>query len=282
MRRPNLFLIGAMKSGTSSLHDLLGQHPDIFMCKRKEPMYFSREEKLKKGERNYLELFKSARDERYVGESSTEYSKLPYRIGVAERIFNFNPEAQIIYLMRDPVRRAISHYWHQVGMGRENRPMKDAIHQDSDYVMLSNYCMQLEPYMKLFGEKRVLCLLTEEMSYNAKEFLRSLWVSLDIQSDVNVRHRLPKNTKPKRIFIMPHNIITKKILQRYPYLSNALRVKGIWFQEKQNINNIGTVKFYEFMQRNSDNVEDKLRDILYPSIVRLKELTGLKVERWLT
>lgn len=97
---PNLFIIGAMKSGTSSLHNYLSSHPDIFMSQVKEPMHFSREDMWSKGNDDYLGLFADAKNEKYLGESSTEYTKLPFRDGVAKRLYEFNPEAKLIYIAR--------------------------------------------------------------------------------------------------------------------------------------------------------------------------------------
>jgi hypothetical protein len=78
-KKTNLFIIGAMKSGTSSLHDYLGKHPQIFMAQFKEPMYFSREEHERMSLAEYEGLFKDVSNQLYIGESSTEYTKLPQR-----------------------------------------------------------------------------------------------------------------------------------------------------------------------------------------------------------
>ena len=113
-RRPNLFIIGAMKSGTSSLHAYLGTHPSVFMCEPKEPGYFVEQLNLKRGRGWYSKLFHGAEGASIRGESSTEYTKAPMYGGVPQRLAEFNPQAKIIYLMRDPIERSISHYWHMV------------------------------------------------------------------------------------------------------------------------------------------------------------------------
>lgn len=77
-RIPNLFIVGAMKSGTTTLHNYLNMHPDIFMSQKpKEPQYFVQELNWSKGEDWYLSLFEAAGDAKIIGESSTDYSKLP-------------------------------------------------------------------------------------------------------------------------------------------------------------------------------------------------------------
>lgn len=172
-RRPNLFVIGAMKCGTSSLHAYLGTHPAIFMSEPKEVNHFLDRDALAvlsptlagRGywrSEDYLTLFRAAGDAAVIGESSTNYSKLPHARGVPQRIHAFNPHARFIYLMRDPLRRTISHYWHSVRGQLERRDMLTALRADPQYVDVSHYAMQLRPYLDLFGPERVRILVTEE------------------------------------------------------------------------------------------------------------------------
>jgi len=162
----NLFIIGAMKSGTTSLHEYLGSHPRIFMSREKEPGYFVEELALAKGESWYRSLFDA--DERYLyrGESSTHYTKLPVYGGVVERIYRFNPQARLIYIMRNPFERTVSHYWHAVRdlhHGGELRPLLEAVREQPDYLAFSDYAMQLEPYIERFGRESVYALTFEAL-----------------------------------------------------------------------------------------------------------------------
>lgn len=172
--RPNLFIIGAMKCGTTSLHAYLDTHPAIFMCSPKEPNHFVDRAEMHalfptlagRGywrTEEYLALFRAAGDAVIVGESSTNYSKLPHAAGVAQRIAAFNPDARFIYLMRDPLRRTISHYWHLVRGQLESRDMLTALREEPQYINVSHYAMQLRPYLELFGPGRVMTLVTEEL-----------------------------------------------------------------------------------------------------------------------
>ena len=107
-RRPNLFIVGAPKSGTTSLYDYLTGHPDVFMSPVKEPIYFAPDvlagfkHRFSFGDdqAEYLALYDAARDERYVGEASTRY------LASAEAprlIREFDPDARIIVMLRNPV-----------------------------------------------------------------------------------------------------------------------------------------------------------------------------------
>ena len=183
--RPNLFIVGAMKSGTTSLHSYLQVHPQIFMSQSKEPAYFVDELNWKRGEDWYLGLFRDAGDAEVVGESSTDYTKYPTYRDVAQRIARFNPAARFIYIMRDPVERTIGHYWHAVRgrdrFGRERRDLLAAIRENPHYRDVSHYAMQLEQYVRIFGRDRILAVTFEEMNARPEVFTQSIfrWLGVD-------------------------------------------------------------------------------------------------------
>ncbi len=179
---PNLFIVGAMKSGTTSLHNYLGEHPDIFMSQHpKETQYFVEELNWSKGQEWYLSLFSSANGARVLGESSTDYAKLPRYKGVVERIAQFNREARIVYIMRDPIERSISHYWWEVRWSAEGRPIAQAIKSVKDITDTSYYAMQLAPYIETFGRNRIMALTLEELSAAPQKTLARLFEWLGVE-----------------------------------------------------------------------------------------------------
>ena len=173
--RPNLFLVGAMKSGTSYLSGLLGAHPAVFMCSPKEPCYFVDPDVLRRvwpvawaqghwrTPERYLGLFAAARAAAVIGEASTVYSQLPLFAHVPERILAFNPAARFIYIMRDPVERTVSHYWHRVRWWGEHRSLMSAVAADARYTDVSHYALQLRAYLDLAGRERVHTLTFEAL-----------------------------------------------------------------------------------------------------------------------
>jgi Sulfotransferase domain len=178
--RPNLFVVGAMKSGTTTLHNHLSCHPDIFMSKKKEPSFFSRSPS-KENILSYLSLFADGSGKTYIGESSTEYTKSPRIDGIAHLIHEFCQNAKIIYIMRDPVERAISHYWWDVEFSAEGRPMLEAIHKIPEINSVSDYATQIRPYIEQFGRENVYALTFEEMSQDPHVAMTALfkWLRLD-------------------------------------------------------------------------------------------------------
>jgi Sulfotransferase family len=203
-----LFLIGSMKSGTSYLSELLGAHPAIFMSAEKEPTYFVDPKLLRQGwprmwaqgywksENRYLNLFAAAGHAAVIGEASTCYSKLPMYAHVPERILDFNPQARFIYIMRDPVERTISHYWHFVDASKERRPMLSAIQSNPEYTDVSYYARQLSEYLQHVGRERIFALTFEELRANPAEQMSRMYAWLGVDSsfrppDIPARHVTP-------------------------------------------------------------------------------------------
>ncbi len=279
-RRPNLFLIGAMKSGTSSLHAYLNSHPQIFMSTPKEPAFFVKESSWANGEQWYLSLFETAKDEVIIGESSTSYTKAPHHSGVAERIARFNPEARFTYVMRDPVERTISHYWFNARFYGDRRDMLTAIRDDRRYQDVSNYPMQLAPYRELFGADRIATLTFEELISNTSNAFRELFSFLGVDSSIipdsleareNVtpaKLSIPKNRRFDRLIRSPIVQVLKPSLPR-PLISLANR-----FSHR-----------YEYVNRKAlpvDKVVDFLRPIQREQVQSLGEMLGRKFPEWTT
>jgi hypothetical protein len=123
---PSFFLLGAGKAGTTSLHGYLNQHPEICMAEPKEPIYFEAE--FSRGPAYYFNrYFSHWAGEPIVGESRTRNLYLPY---VPQRLFDYNPNAKLLAILRNPVERAISHWWHWYSRGEESLPLAGAIAAD--------------------------------------------------------------------------------------------------------------------------------------------------------
>ncbi len=205
-RKPNLFIIGAMKSGTTSLHEYLNTHPQIGMSRKKEPGFFVEELNLGKGEEWYLSLFEQDDRYRYLGESSTHYTMLPAFKGVPERIFRFNPDARLIYIMRNPLERTLSHYWHAVRVRNyrknrgEPRPLLKAVKEEPRYLAFSDYATQLAPYVDLFGKDALYPLTFEALVQDPQREIDRLYRWLDLPSHPLGEQSLQAhNQKPKEL-----------------------------------------------------------------------------------
>ena len=129
---PNLIIIGGLKCGTTSIHHYLGLHPEIQMSKPKELNFFVSELNWDLG----LDWYKARFDARFEvrGESSPHYTNLPRFTGVAERIRQHCPDAKLIYMVRDPIKRVLSHWVHAKGAGYESGDIDEVLSRpDSAY-----------------------------------------------------------------------------------------------------------------------------------------------------
>jgi hypothetical protein len=210
LRKPDLFVIGAMKSGTSFLSRQLGRHPSIFIPILEEPSYFVPPDQLRqlwpymweqglwRSEEAYLRLFLPGKDAVILAEASTNYGKYPQIGGVAARIAQFNDAARFIYVMRDPIERTVSHYWHMVRFYAEHRTIGDAIRQNPQYLDVSNYAMQLAPYFACFGPERVFTLTFEELTYQTVATMRRLytWLGVDPMAALSAESVEAQNATP--------------------------------------------------------------------------------------
>jgi hypothetical protein len=159
---PNLIIIGGLKCGTTSIHHYLGLHPDIQMSKPKELNFFVAELNWDLG----LDWYASRFDDRFKvrGESSPHYTNLPRYEGVPERIRTHCPDAKLLYMVRDPIKRILSHWMHATGAGYETRDMVEVLSDpNTQYVNRSRYWMQLQPYLELFDRDKIEIITQEEL-----------------------------------------------------------------------------------------------------------------------
>jgi hypothetical protein len=168
---PNLIIVGGLKCGTTSIHHYLGLHPEIQMSKPKELNFFVEELNWDLGTDWYASRFDSRFEVR--GESSPHYTNLPRFGGVPERIKEHCPDARLIYMVRDPIKRILSHWVHATGAGYETRELVPTLSEpDSSYIHRSMYWMQLQPYLELFDRSQIMVITQEELQGEREETMR--------------------------------------------------------------------------------------------------------------
>ena len=171
---PNLVIIGGLKCGTTSLHHYLNLHPSIAMSRPKELNFFVSELNWELGPAWYGEHFDPEAAVR--GETSPHYTDRPRLDGVAERMRSTLPHARLVYVVRDPIDRLLSHYLHNVGGSYETRTLAEALaSDDSAYIDRSRYAFQLEPYLDAFGPERIEIVSREELKAERAETMRRLF-----------------------------------------------------------------------------------------------------------
>jgi hypothetical protein len=180
---PDFLILGAQKSGTTALYAYLRWHPEITGPAWKEVSYFDRH--YRRGERWYRGHFPIRAGNRVVGEASPGYVFHPL---APERVRATVPDARLIVLLRDPVDRALSHYHHEVALGREPLTFEDAIAAepqrtrgaeerllrepdyfshpwwDHSYLARGRYAEQLERWLAVFPRQQLLVVASDELA----------------------------------------------------------------------------------------------------------------------
>jgi hypothetical protein len=211
MKRPDFFIVGTFKAGTTALYEYLRQHPQVFMPFHKEPMYFgsdldARYERM--SERDYLHLFADARPDQRVGEASPWYL---YSTAAAREIHDFSPDARIIVMLRNPVDVMYAQHSQLLFNERENlTDFAEALAAEPDrrngrripagalrrealfYRHSVRFTEQLARYHQAFGRDRVHEIVFEDFSAETaatyRRVLEFLGVDSDFRPDFAVRN----------------------------------------------------------------------------------------------
>ena len=190
---PNRFalIIGAMKAGTTSLFEILSQHPQICPSKKKEPDYFINDRDNKSHE-DYIGLWDWKSELHTVAlESSVAYTKMPFISGVPERICKSGlGQFRFIYMLRDPLTRIESQARHALFAGW-GKPLDAGISEDLIY--FSRYAMQLDHYLKYFSKDDVMLMTLEEFQSSPEAVLARICTFLEIDN----KFQFSEVTKPR-------------------------------------------------------------------------------------
>ena len=205
-RWPHFIIAGAMKAGTTSLHHILNHHDNVFIPGR-EIFFFDLDDihqhpdfcmndaggwtfhDYEQQYNPYLEwyqnFFHSAGDGQLIGEDSTTYmasSKAPPRIA------RLLPGVKLIFMLRDPVTRAYSHYWHLVNSGRAIYDFQGTLrHTPGTILQRGFYKEQINRYMQYFPSNQLKFIIFEEFTRNIQVIVDSVCIFLGLQTSVDTR-----------------------------------------------------------------------------------------------
>lgn len=198
---PNLFVVGAPRAGTTRLYELFKAHPEISVCARKEPYYFSpeaRHESMRmilkpiEHEVEYLALFEDKLEASYKAETSTTYC---WDRRSPELIHAFNPEAKILFVLRDPIDRLLSHYQLHVHRYQERRPFIEFVNAglstnasawDRHPVQSGFYTESINRYLQYFPASNVLVINFSRLNENLGEQLLEIQEFLSLSEPFSV------------------------------------------------------------------------------------------------
>ncbi|WP_299160577.1 sulfotransferase domain-containing protein [uncultured Eudoraea sp.] len=199
MKKPNLFILGAPKCGTTFLFETFKRHPRIFLPRIKELNYFSfyqlkihsyYKDLKTKSLNKYLRYYKKAKSETYLVDASVSYFTFDE---VPKAIKEFNSEAKIIFMVRNPYKRAFSHYLMDKRMGYAPKPFSEYLNDEStfhfrQYVHNSLYYKEISKYFEHFDRSNILILELESLKENYTsifQFLNIAPIEINFEEKVN-------------------------------------------------------------------------------------------------
>src|SRR5690348_277983 len=288
MGLPNFFIVGTPKAGTTSLYHYLDEHPDIFMSPIKETNYFSYEEIKSQGLfyneehintlAQYEQQFKDAKNESAIGEASVSYL---YYASVPSKIKEFNPDARIIIVLRNPVDRGFSHYLMDKRLGFVNLSYEDIvwernIHPKSQlyyqqYIGLGQYYEQVKRYLTIFGEKQVKILLYEDIIRDIEKVVKELFMFLNVNCDFS-----PDTNQQHNVYTSPKNFFIQKLYAQKKFRTVAKKIFGENIQ--QQLKNV-------FFKQDKPELDKKLKQdliqIYKENIYKTSDLLKTDLTYWL-
>lgn len=271
---PNFLVVGAQKAGTTSLYDILGQHPEICMSEVKEINFFTLPHKLEKGPDFYNNFFKNCKDAKAIGECSPGYLCYP---DVYKYIEEHLGTIKIVIILRDPIKRAYSQYWDNRRQLKE--PLSEVeiieayLEEDyhparKGYFSRGVYFKYIYNYIKTFGREKVKVIIFEDLIKNQKEGLQSLYRFLEVDTDKGLQS-LPKPSNASVIYNNPFYKFLLKHSKAVKYIPARLR-KVFFF---------GKTVSYKYKLPEKQYI-DKLKAFYKPWNIKLKELLDIELKYW--
>lgn len=236
MKKVDAIIIGAGRSGTTSLYEYLDSHPDVCFSNIKEIHYFSLADLYERGEDYYHSFYKAEENQINVGADTY----LLIDKNAAERVKNYNPDMKIIIILREPAARAYSGYIYAINNGylKENISFTESVKNEdlhiknSDIIKQNNLCNlfqskyyeHLSYWMKYFPKENFLILKTNDLNTNTKVLLNRLSDFLNIpdytytKKDIKANKAAKSKSKVLQQFLLnrnnPMRILLRKILPK--------------------------------------------------------------------
>lgn len=261
-------IIGAMKAGTTSLYQMLVQHPQICGARNKEPNYFCKEEMLsyEADGISYQDLWVPDSNTKILLEASTGYTKYPMNPGVPSRLHSYGIEAKLIYVVRDPLSRIESHFNYM-----RNKTDGSIGILTEDVVAVSKYGMQISEWLRFskISDLHVIdhSLLKTDPIPVLRDAFRFLGVSQDIEVELRETN-VTTNWSPLRKLVF-----RSKHRAKLRYIPNSIK-HPIRDLADELYTNRG--RFRRLTVRERTILFNELAD----DMALFRDLTGFPVEKW--
>ena len=301
-RWPDFIIIGAGKSGTTALDHFLGQHPELFMSKKKEPNFFSLEgvdpDSYELPEARayhfesvyekapYLDLFRDARADQAAGENSNLYM---VEERTAKRIHETLPEVKLIAMIRQPADRLFSRYQH---MMREDKVPADGFDRvfDSssrwwrraDLIVEGFYAKNLQRFYELFPKEQIRVYLYDDFRKDTDGVLKDIFEFLGVSSDFKVDTDMVVNKSG----VLKKNLFNRLLGQNGAVVRGFKRMFPSWHQRlkgsKEVLKRLNKARNKQIVKMDFDpELRKKITEEIYLSdIKKLEKLIDRDLSNW--
>ena len=228
MIEPNFLVLGAAKAGTTWLYYCLKEHPEIFVPSKKELNFFcppsNYESNYEKGIEWYKAFFSNYSGEKAVGEVSPSYM---FPLEVPERIYAWNPNVRLLFILRNPIERAYSDYCMNLDHGIFSKDVDREMSLDSRIVIQGLYYDQITRFTNFFSKEQIKILIYDDLKTNPKLFLEDVYSFLEVNCLFNPnalnRYENPKKPLPKFESLYKFiRLVYQEISKRSSYSKKAI------------------------------------------------------------
>ncbi len=283
MTLPNALIGGAPKCGTTSLADALAGHPDIFIPYRKELSFFHADSNYERGLEWYERFFVEGSNKPIRLEATPDY--LASRES-CRRIRENLPGCKLIFLIRDPVERAHSHYWFRVRSGRESRTCAEALRDEQRspddpncyLIRYGQYAEQLRRYFDAFEREQILVMRFSALTRTPEASLRSVQEFLGVSPRVTT---LPNSNPAYEVRSTVLQDAVRRLTSDRGPITQSLRAvvpSKIRYQLRQGLKRLNARPVAK------PPLESEAREILAgiyrPEIDDLEALLGVRFDEW--
>ena len=293
--KPNLFIPGAAKSGTTSLHNLLNQHPEICMSSVKEPGYWKNEKfkDFKNIEKeNYLNLFMKSKH-KIFGESTTAY--MYYDTFINNINSNYKVSPKFIFILRNPIDRFNSHFWWIKGLGLEKSNFQEALSKDQNnefkaynyypkyYFQFGLYAKWLKRFYNCFDRSNIKIITFEDLINNQLKTANSCFEFLGLKKLNSISNHTSNQTALLKNPQLYH-FLNKSAIGKYSFTKI-----GKYFLPKKTINWIKLNIKDSLKNWKKENVSypkiskenrSELKALYFKDVSDLKKLTEYNYKEW--
>jgi hypothetical protein len=285
LRLPDFLIVGEMRCGSTTLWELLSRHKRVFFPEEKEVHFFDgRNGNWDRGVAEYAGLFADAGPDQICGEATPDYLFHDHACG---RIRQIVPDARLLVILRDPVARAWSHYWHNVRRGRETLTFDQALDAEAErlssgdadqrshcsYTARGHYIQQLRHYESALSREQICVTFLEDLTKNPLAEMKRVCDHLDLEGVEAVASAVvPERNKAK--------------YPRWPKLNAAARSARRWLDATAPVlaaparwaaKATRPIRVYSGQARMTDETRGRLQTMFRESDAALAEWLGRKV-----